>query len=182
MIGNALRPIGLLYINYIFLATANLDHPLYLKVCSFYHVNIFIVTALTWRIVMTRCCYDTSTDLTPEQRVYIPPHLLHRSSHDIVCQWYTVPCTSSACTVTVCRVISYAPGRALFPPFYSYVSTATLPWAGFLPSFQVNADSVKSLLKPILSSKPISQFPLSLYLAGCRETPCRLYSLILVSA
>ena len=29
------------------------------------------VTALTWRIVMTRCCYDTSTDLTPERRVYI---------------------------------------------------------------------------------------------------------------
>ena len=32
------------------------------------------VTALTWRIVMTRCCYDTSTDLTPERHVYIPPH------------------------------------------------------------------------------------------------------------
>ena len=74
------------------------------------------VTALTWRIVMTRCCYDTSTDLTPEQRVYIPPHLLHRSSHDIVCQSYTVPCTSSARTVTVCRVITYTPSRALFPP------------------------------------------------------------------
>ena len=29
------------------------------------------VTALTWRIVMTQCCYDTSTDLTPERRVYI---------------------------------------------------------------------------------------------------------------
>ena len=75
---------------------------------------------------MTRCCYDTSTDLTPERRVYIPPHLLHRSSHDIVCQWYTVPCTSSARTVTVCRVITYAPGRASFPkpcskaPFQSY--------------------------------------------------------------
>ena len=32
------------------------------------------VTALTWRIVMTWCCYDTSTDLTPERHVYIPPH------------------------------------------------------------------------------------------------------------
>ena len=70
---------------------------------------------------MTRCCYDTSTDLTPERRVYIPPHLLHRSSHDIVCQSYTVPCTSSARTVTVCRVITYAPGRALFPQFQSSV-------------------------------------------------------------
>ena len=29
------------------------------------------VTALAWRIVMTQCCYDTSTDLTPERRVYI---------------------------------------------------------------------------------------------------------------
>ena len=107
---------------------------------------------------------------------------VHRSSHDIVCQSYTVPCTSSARTVTVCRVISYAPSRALFPLFHSYISTATLPRAGFLPSFQVNADPVKSLLKPTLNSKPISQFPPSLYLAGCRETPCGLYFSILVSA
>ena len=72
------------------------------------------------------------------------------------------------------------------PRFQSYVpklrSKATLPWVGFLPSFQVNANPVKSLLKPIPSSKPISQFPPSLYLAGCRETPCGLYSSILVSA
>ena len=36
------------------------------------------VTALTWRIIMTWCCYDTSTDLTPERRVYID-HLTSRT-------------------------------------------------------------------------------------------------------
>ena len=66
------------------------------------------------------------TDLTPERRIYTTSPPVHRSSHDIVCQWYTVPCTSSARTVTVCRVILYAPGRASFPkprskaPFQSY--------------------------------------------------------------
>ena len=54
--------------------------------------------------------------------IYRPPHLLYSSSHDIVCQLYIVPCTSSACTVTVCRVITYAPSRASFPKpqFQSY--------------------------------------------------------------
>jgi hypothetical protein len=33
------------------------------------------------RVVMTRCCYDTSTDLTPERRVYIPPHLPYIVPH-----------------------------------------------------------------------------------------------------
>ena len=33
------------------------------------------ITALASRVVMTWCCHDTSTDLTPERRVYInrPP-------------------------------------------------------------------------------------------------------------
>ena len=62
------------------------------------------ITALTSRVVITRHYYDTSTDLAPKQRVYIPPHLLHRSSHDIICLLYTVtlylvPCTSLARTV-----------------------------------------------------------------------------------
>ena len=38
----------------------------------------YTITALTWRIVMTWYCYDTSTDLTPEQRVYID-HLTSRT-------------------------------------------------------------------------------------------------------
>ena len=42
IIKNTLYPINLLYINYIFLIIINLDHPLYLKVCSFCRVNIFI--------------------------------------------------------------------------------------------------------------------------------------------
>ena len=60
--------------------------------------------------------------------------------------------------MTVCRVISYAPGRALFPPFHSYVSKATtLPRAGFLPLFYNNADPVKSLhVKSIQVPEPIS--------------------------
>jgi hypothetical protein len=84
-----------------------------------------VCTARTW------CCHDTSTDLTPELHVYIPPHLLHRSSHDIVRQCsYLVSylVSSSARTMTVCRVNTYAPGRASFPklrfkaPFQSSVS------------------------------------------------------------
>ena len=56
-------------------------------------------------------CYDlacaytsvricTSTDLAPEHMYIYLPHPVHKSSHNIVCQSYTVPCTSSARTVT----------------------------------------------------------------------------------
>jgi len=80
--------------------------------------------------------------------------------------------SSSARTVTVCRVITYAPGRALFPPFHSYISKATtLPRAGFLPSFHVNADPVKSLHvkfirvhEPIPPPRPCLNEPISLLL------------------
>ena len=70
---------------------------------------------------------------------------------------YLVPCPSAR-TVTVYRVISYAPSRALFPPFHSYISKATtLPRAGFLPPFYDNADPVKSLhIKSIRVPEPIS--------------------------
>jgi hypothetical protein len=47
------------------------------------------------RVVMTRCCYDTSTDLTPERRVYIPPHLPYIVPHTISfvnTTQYLVPC------------------------------------------------------------------------------------------
>jgi len=72
---------------------------------------------------------------------YIDPH----TTSFVNDTQYLVPCPSAR-TVTVCRVISYAPGRALFPPFHSYVSKATtLPRAGFLPPFYDNADLVKSL-------------------------------------
>ena len=69
--------------------------------------------------------------------------------------------------MTVCRVITYAPGRASFPklcskaPFQSSVpklrSKATLPRARFLSSFHVNADPVKSLHDTsIRTPEPIS--------------------------
>ena len=78
-----------------------------------------------------------STDLTLKRRVYIDRLTsyidLYMTSFVNDTQ---LLCTLLARTVTVCRVILYAPGRALFPPFQSYVSTAmTLPRAGFLPLF-----------------------------------------------
>jgi hypothetical protein len=42
------------------------------------------VTALASCVIVARltcCCHDTSTDLTPERRVYIPPHLPYIVPH-----------------------------------------------------------------------------------------------------
>ena len=74
---------------------------------------------------------------------------VHRSSHDIVCQSYTVPCTSSARTVTVCRVITYAPGRALFPQFQSSVPKlcSKAPFQSSVPKLRSKAPFQSSVPK-----------------------------------
>ena len=58
----------------------------YAHICSLYFKILHGVCHSTG---LTRC-YDYAyalhglgTDLTPERRIYILPHLLHRSSHDI---------------------------------------------------------------------------------------------------
>ena len=66
------------------------------------------VTALTWRVVMATRMHRTDLVLLWHEHgldpwatcIYTTSPPVYSSSHDIVCQWYTVPCTSSARTVT----------------------------------------------------------------------------------
>ena len=78
------------------------------------HLLDYFIYFYTARMSYYRChstdlahCYD-SVLLWHEHRpdpwatcIYTTSPPVHSSSHDIVCQWYTVPCTSSARTVTI---------------------------------------------------------------------------------
>ena len=103
--------------------------------------------------------------------IYRPPHLLHRSTHDIVCLLYTV--TSylipwpSARTVTVCRVITYAPGRALFPQFHSSV-----PKLCSKALFQSSVPKLRSKA-PFQSYDPTPGGILTPVLRQCRPSPVK---------
>ena len=110
------------------------------------------VTALTWRVVMACVRVCMSTDLTPERRVYIPPHLLHRSSHDIVCQWYTVTSYivpwQSARTVTNLLYLTFFLGGAPSPQFFRTLLQARIP--SYMVQFKVYKYAIKrNLLYPL---------------------------------
>ena len=150
-----------------------------------------VCTARTW------CCYDTSTDLTPEWHIYIPPHLPYIDPYTTSFVYYTV--TSylvpwpSARTVTVCRVILYAPGRALFPPFQapfqSYnptpggILTPVLRqcWPSKISARHVHSNPQADLLSMSLSltSQYTYCFRPEFYKLATGSSPCRLYSLYL---
>ena len=101
---------------------------------------------------MTRYCYDTSTDLTPERRVYIDRLTSYIDLHttSFVNDIHSTSYLDGRHVLWQYVVSSYTP--LVGPRFQSHVpklrSKATLPRAGFLPSFHANANPVKSLSNP----------------------------------
>ena len=124
-------------------------------------------------------CYNMSTDLTPERRIYIPPYLCtqiltrHRLSM-IHSTLYLVGtyCDSMSChhlrpwqgLVSKVMFQSFVPKLCSKALFQSSVlklrsKAMTLPRAGFLPQFYNNANSVKSLHIKSSPFKPPSRYP-----------------------